>query len=123
MTSFVDAVEELRGAVAGSAAAADTSLRQALEDAGFGEAEALDRPDGVLSHVWLEPPESVPLAALEECFGPAHRLPTRPDAWSSPRVVQFNDTIPREGEVGATVLAEVDDADRVVRVTLRRDEF
>jgi len=123
VTSFVETLDAIRAAIGEARSSADESLRGALDDAGLEDAESVDRPDGELSHVWLTPPSQVRLAELEAHFGPARRLPTRPDAWSSPRVVQFNDTIPQEGEVGATVLAEVDDDDQVIRVTLRRDEF
>jgi hypothetical protein len=122
VTDFAGALDDLRFAVAAATSARDPELRRALATAGFADAEAADLPNGELSHVWLVPPAMATVAELEARFGAAHRLPPRPDAWDQPALVQFDATIPADGETGTTVLAELDGA-RVVRVTLRRDRF
>ncbi|HVM10001.1 MAG TPA: hypothetical protein VM345_16160 [Acidimicrobiales bacterium] len=100
MTGAADlatAIESLRAAVARSAA-------------------------GTLRHVTVELTEPHDVSDLEEILGAAHELP-RATSPSSARRVQFDDTVPDEGEVGATVLAELDGGGRVSSLLIRRDEY
>jgi hypothetical protein len=97
-------------------------LQAALEAAPFEEGEVAPGPGGPIGHAAVQLANPTPLALLEAHFGPAHRGPSRP-AIGAARVVQFNDTLPPEGSIGGTVLAELDDRGQVVRVMIRRDAF
>ncbi|ROR93999.1 hypothetical protein EDD28_3428 [Salana multivorans] len=83
-----------------------------------------DGADGTVRTIRLTLADPRPLAAFEAELGAARRLPRqgpgRPVRWI------FPDTLPSEGETGATVLAETDgdggaDAPLVARLLLRRD--
>lgn len=67
------------------------------------------------------PAVPVAVADLEKILGAARRLPRNPSGGD--RTVLFIGTVPAEGESGATVLAEIDDDDRVRRVIVRADAF
>jgi hypothetical protein len=97
-------------------------LQAALEASPFEQGEIAAGPSGPIGHATVQLVRSTPLALLEAHFGPAHRGPSRP-AIGAPRVVQFNETLPPEGSVGGTVLAELDAHGQVVRVMIRRDAF
>jgi hypothetical protein len=75
-----------------------------------------------LDHVKVVPAEPLRVTDLEAVLGPARRLPRAPSP-GHPRTVLFEQTVPEDGCVGATVLAEVDDKDRVSRVIVRADRL
>ncbi len=85
-------------------------------------APALARDEsGRLSLVTVDVAGPLELADLEAAYGSASRLPRRPSGGR--RTVQFPATIPAEGSTGATVLAELDESGRAVRIIIRRDEL
>jgi hypothetical protein len=88
-------------------------------DTGPGRPVAIARTgaDGILT---LDVAEPVPLRTLEADLGPARALPSNPAGGRA--LALFGETLPAEGERGATVLAEVD-GDVVVRLLLRPDAF
>ena len=71
--------------------------------------------------VVLTPARPAALTGLSATFGAATPLPRRPAGGA--RTVLFRGTLPGDGESGVTVLAELDERGRAVRVLLRRDEF
>ena len=75
-----------------------------------------------LDHVKVVPAEPLRVTDLEAILGPARRLPRAPSPGHA-RTVLFEQTVPEEGSAGATVLAEVDDEDRVSRVIVRADRL
>jgi hypothetical protein len=124
MSELTDAIGGLRAAVTASARSGDeTALAVALEAAAFGRS-AVSRVPGeqTLDHVSVELTRPVALAELEGLLGPAHSLPRRPEGRAA-RSVLFADTLPAEGESGATVLGELDGDGRVARLIVRADAF
>ena len=116
-----DAIEQLRLAITHASAADDAELRAALDASPFARGDVERGPSGPVGHAWVELRSPLKLGLLELRYGPAHRGPApHPGV---PRTVQFNSTLPLEGSVGGTVLAELDDAGHVVRVLVRRDAF
>lgn len=121
MTTLTDAIEALRAAVSGSESADRETIVAALDAGVFEDPEIVAVPgERTLAHVSVRPAEPTSVADLEEILGPARRLPREP---SGGRTVMFTDTLPGEGESGATVLAEVDEDDRVSLLIVRADTF
>lgn len=108
--------------MAGASTTDDPDLQRALGAEPFGTFEVAPGLDGPLGHVSVDLDRPVAVHVLEGRFGPAHRGPSAP-ALTARRLLQFNDTLPEEGSVGGTVLAEIDDTGEVVRVIVRRDAF
>lgn len=78
-------------------------------------------PGGAAGALSLDLSEPAPLTALEAELGAARRLP-RSGPGRAMRWL-FPDTLPPDGQSGATVLAETDeDGATVVRLLLRRDD-
>ena len=122
MTRLADAIATLRDAVGGSAPADETAVADAIDDHAFNDPEVVFAPgEGSLAHVSVTPIEPTTVEDLEGILGPARRLPRDPSGGS--RTVMFGDTLPSEGESGATVLAEVDEDDLVGRIIIRADAF
>jgi hypothetical protein len=120
VNDIVAALEALRDAVAGGERDA---VDRAAADEAFTSADVAAVPGGdEPAHVSVAPAGELTVDQLEELLGPARRLPRSP-AIGSPRTVLFERTMPEEGSAGATVLAEVDDDDRVSRLIVRADRF
>jgi hypothetical protein len=128
VSELTDAIEALRAAVAAAAGGSsdesgDESVSEALETAAFASPEVVKVPGGyTLDHVKVIPADPVRIAELEAVLGPARRLPRAPSPGSA-RTILFEQTVPEEGSAGATVLAEVDDDDRVSRLIVRADRL
>lgn len=120
MSDLAAAMEALRDAVA---VGDPDAVERAAADGAFGSADLATVPGGdELAHVSLAPADELRVSDLEAILGPVRRLP-RPPAIGSPRTVLFERTMPEEGTAGATVLAEVDDEDRVSRLIVRADRY
>jgi hypothetical protein len=118
VTTAVEAIEALRAAVTESAQADDEALRALSAFTAF---DVVRVPgEGSLGHVTVRLAEPVKLSELEAAFGPARRLPRRPEGGPT-RTLIFDDTIPAEGSTGATLLADVTADDLVSRLVVRRD--
>lgn len=121
--SVGDALDALRGLVADAASGKEVDLHTALDSPEFEHADVSTVPGGEsIDHVRVRLASAVPLAQLEDRFGPAKSLPRRPSGGST-RTVMFESTLPGDGESGATVLAEVDDHGRASAVIVRADTF
>jgi len=116
--SLLDAIDRLRSAVASD----DADLEHALDAPPFAHGEIARDTTGSVSHATVDLANAVPLTELESRYGDAHRSPAGPKS-GRPRRVQFDATLPQDGSVGATVLAELDGSGNVVRVLIRRDAF
>lgn len=122
MTTLADAIEALRSAVSEAASGDRATVGDAVDAATFEEPEIVTVPGrGSIDHVSVKPAEPTTVEMLEGILGPARRLPRRPAGGS--RTVLFGDTLPGEGESGATVLAEIDEDDHVSRLIVRADAF
>jgi hypothetical protein len=128
VSDLSDALETLRAAVAAAATGSsdesgDEGVRGALETSAFDSPEVVSVPKGYsLDHVKVVPAEPLRVSDLEAVLGPARRLPRTPSPGHA-RTVLFEQTVPEEGSAGATVLAEVDDDDRVTRLIVRADRL
>jgi hypothetical protein len=121
MTKLAEAIDALRSAVSGSKSADRTTVRAAVDADAFEDPEIVAVPgERALAHVSVRPAEPITVADLEKILGPGRRLPREP---SGGRTVMFTDTLPGDGESGATVLAEVDEDGRVNRLIIRADTF
>lgn len=116
------AIELLRLAVAHATTTDDAELQAALAAPQFADGEVARGLNGAVDHVSADLAQPVPLGVLEARFGPGHRSPAGPRPGRA-RSVQFDDTLPREGSVGGTVLAQLGETGDVVRVIVRRDAF
>ena len=122
MTTLADAIAALRSAVSRPDAADRAAVRDAVDRSVFSDPDVVTVPgEETIAHVAVTPIRSATIAKLERILGPAHRLPRGPSGGA--RTVMFRDTLPDEGEAGATVLAEVDDDGRVSRLIIRADTF
>ncbi len=121
MTATVEAIFALCTSVSEATSAEEEALRGASTSPAFAVIEIVRIPGEVsLDHVAVQLAEPVRLPELEAAFGPGRKLPTRPDGGSM-RTVIFDDTVPAEGSTGATLLADVQGSDLVVRLVVRRD--
>jgi hypothetical protein len=122
MTQLGDAIEALRAAVAAGGTGDRAAVADAVDAGPFEEPEIVVVPgEGTIDHVIVRPVERVTVEELEAVLGPASPLPLEPSG-GAPSVL-FGDTLPGEGESGATVLAEVDDDGRIDRLIVRADAF
>jgi hypothetical protein len=122
VTTLAEAIEALRGAVSEAASGEEVAVGDAIDAAAFKDPEIVTVPgDRTIGHVNVTPIASTTLDELEAILGPGRRLPRNPSG--GPGTVMFIDTLPGEGESGATVLAEVDVDGRVRRLTVRADAF
>jgi hypothetical protein len=111
VTTLADAIARLRDGVAAGGSGAPRSVADTVfRDPHFEFGNATVTPIG-----------STTVGDLEEILGTARRLPRNPSGGD--RTVLFVDTLPAEGGSGATVLAEIDDDDRVRRVIVRADSY
>lgn len=123
MTDLKSALGDLRQAVAACAAGETADVAAAFDRPEFASTNRSDWPgQDRLAHVTVELAEPVTLADLEQVFGPARALPRRPEGGGG-RTMIFDQTMPGDGESGATVLAEADEEGNVGRVTIRADSF
>jgi hypothetical protein len=123
MTDLAAALGGLREVVAACAAGRAADVAAVLDRPEFASTERHEWPGrDALAHVTVDLAEPVALAELEELFGPSRALPRRPEGGTA-RTMIFDDTLPDEGESGATVLAEADDEGIVRRLTIRADSF
>jgi hypothetical protein len=120
--ALTGAIERLRSAIAHATTTDDAEVHAALAAPQFADGEVAPGLNGLVDHASADLAQPVPLGVLEARFGPGHRAPAGPRP-GRPRSVQFNDTLPPEGSVGGTVLAELGDTGQVVRVIVRRDAF
>ncbi|HEY7467435.1 MAG TPA: hypothetical protein VIB47_12155 [Dehalococcoidia bacterium] len=121
MTAVVDAVTALRAAVIAAAGADDEALRLRTVSPAFASAQVVRVPgERTLDHVTVQLAEPVGLPELEAAFGPGRELPLSPEGGSM-RTLIFDATMPAENSTGATLLAEVQEDGRVVRLVIRRD--
>ena len=121
MTTAVEAIKALRATVTRATRADDEAMRAPSASAAFAAVEVVRVPgEASLGHVTVRLAEPVKLAELEAAFGPARRLPRRPEGGPA-RTVIFDATIPAENSAGATLLADVQGDDVVSRVVVRRD--
>lgn len=122
MTRLADAIDALRAAVSAGGAGDREAVSAAVDAASFEDPEIIVAPGQVtVDHVIVQPANPVTVEELEELLGPASPLPLDPSGGAS--TVLFGDTLPGEGESGATVLAEVDDDGRIDRLIVRADAF
>ncbi len=113
MTGLADAIARLREAA--GAGGPDGPLDS---DGSWTSFVRVEREPSVVSAV---PDEALTTGELEAILGAAKRLPRNPSGGA--RTVLFTDTLPADGESGATVLAEIDDDDRVLRLLIRPDSY
>jgi hypothetical protein len=122
VTNLADAIDALRSAVCSPDSGESEAVHAAVDPSVFADADVVSVPDEeTLAHVSVTLREPATIEELEATLGPARRLPRSPSGGA--RTVLFDDTLPAEGESGATVLAEVDDDDRVSRLIIRADSF
>lgn len=114
MTALADAITRLRDAVS---AARDGALRVADTV----DASVFRDPQVESGTVVVTPIGPATVSELERLLGPARRLPRNPAGGDC--TVLFVDTLPAAGGSGATVLAEIDDDDRVRRLIVRADSY
>ena len=120
MTEATDAINAVRAVLAEGGRG---DVRGALDTTAFADAQVVTAPDSdLVDHVIVTLTDPVPLGDLEEAFGVGRELPRRPSP-SAHRQVLFEATLPAEGSVGGTVLAELGEDGRVERVVVRRDEL
>src|SRR6187455_806887 len=101
MTAAADALDAIRAAVA--AGAPSSGVGAAIDADAFADAHIVVRPDGgEIDWVALRPVEPTTVADLEGTCGPAGALPRSPS--DGGRTVLFRQTLPADGESGATVL-------------------
>ena len=126
MSELREAIEALRAAVAEAAGGVDEDggdrIAEALDSGAFASSEVTTAENGAPDLVSVEIAAPVRVSDLEASLGPARRLPRNPGI-GRPRTVLFEGTVPEEGSAGATVLAEVDDEDRVARLIVRADRL
>jgi hypothetical protein len=121
VTAVVDAVTALRSAVIAAAGADDEALRLRTVSPAFASAQVVRVPgERTLDHVTVQLAEPVGLPELEAAFGPGRELPLSPEGGSM-RTLIFDATMPAVNSTGATLLAEVQEDGRVVRLVIRRD--
>jgi hypothetical protein len=121
VTAVVDAVTALRAAVIAAAGADDEALRLRTVSPAFASAQVVRVPgERTLDHVTVQLAEPVGLPELEAAFGPGRELPLSPEGGSM-RTLIFDATMPAVNSTGATLLAEVQEDGRVVRLVIRRD--
>ena len=122
MSDLREAIEALRAAVGEAAGGAGEDggdrIAEALDSGAFASSEVATAGDGTPDNVSVEIAAPVRVSDLEPWLGPVRRLPRDPGI-GRPRTVLFEQTVPKEGSAGATVLAEVDDEDRVARLIVR----
>ncbi len=122
-TGLRAALAAVREAVAAHAAGEEADLGAALGRPEFGAATRSKVPgEDKLAHVTIELLSPVTIGELRSMLGAARTLPRRPEGGSG-RTVIFEETLPADGESGASVLAEVDSADMVQRLVIRADSF
>jgi hypothetical protein len=122
VTALANGIETLRRVVSETASGDHAQLDDAIDLAVFQDPEVVSRPGAdAIDHVSVTPAEPTTVEDLEGILGPARRLPRNPSSGS--RTVIFEETVPDEGESGATVLAEVDQEGRVSRLIVRADTF
>ncbi len=122
MTKLADAIEALRAAVSDPESDDREAVLAAADSSVFEDIEIGAIPGGrTLAFVSVRPVDPVRVEELEEVLGPGRRLPRNPSGGD--RTVMFTDTLPGDGESGATVLAEADDDGRVSRLIVRADMF
>jgi hypothetical protein len=122
VTALANGIETLRRVVSETASGDHAQLDDAIDLAVFQDPEVVSRPGAdAIDHVSVTPAEPTTVEDLEGILGPARRLPRNPSGGS--RTVIFGETVPDEGESGATVLAEVDEEGRVSRLIVRADTF
>jgi hypothetical protein len=86
----------------------------------YGEGvQVVRRSDGELNHVRIRFDTPLDIDSLTEHFGAVQNLPSLP---SGGRRAAFPDTGPHAGQRTTTVLAELDDADRVIALVFRADD-
>jgi len=123
MSDLAGAIKAVRDAVAACAAGDAADVSAALDRPEFVSAEQAKVPGrDALDHVRLELAGPIDLADLEQLYGPARALPRRPEGTGG-RTMLFEQTMPGDGESGATLLAEVDQEGRVRRLIVRADAF
>jgi hypothetical protein len=116
------AIDALRSAVSGPESDDRDTVRDAVDAEVFEDTDVVAVPgERTIAHVSVRPAKRITVDDLEEILGRAHGLPREPSGGD--RTVMFTDTLPREGESGATVLAEVDEGGRVSRLIVRADTF
>ena len=121
MTTTTDAILALRAAIVAATSAEDEAMRAPSASPAFAACEVVRIPGAAaIAHVAVELAKPVRLPELEAVFGPARKLPLRPDGGST-RPVIFDDTIPAGGSTGATLLADVPENGLVARIVVRRD--
>jgi hypothetical protein len=121
VTAVVDAGTAVRAAVIAAAGADDEALRLRTVSPAFASAHVVRVPgERTLDHVTVQLAEPVGLPELEAAFGPGRELPLSPEGGSM-RTLIFDATMPAVNSTGATLLAEVQEDGRVVRLVIRRD--
>jgi hypothetical protein len=107
--------------VIAAAGADDEALRLRTVSPAFASAHVVRVPgERTLDHVTVQLAEPVGLPELEAAFGPGRELPLSPEGGSM-RTLIFDATMPAVNSTGATLLAEVQEDGRVVRLVIRRD--
>ncbi len=118
---LLHAIAALRDAVVSGVPDLPAGVRHDLSSAAVAAPSLARDEAGRVSLVTVDVADPLALADLEAAYGSASRLPRRPSGGR--RTVQFPATIPAEGETGATVLAQLDESGRAVRILVRRDEL
>lgn len=122
MTTLADAIEVLRRAVSTAESGDRADIADAVDMPVFKDPDIVERPgERAIDHISVAPAEPTTVDELEAVLGPARRLPRSPSGGR--RTVIFGQTVPGEGESGATVLAEVDEEGHVRRLIVRADAF
>lgn len=120
MTSLTDALDGLRRQVLSEPSdRGDAGID--LDGAHFHDPDVVRGSDGSVEVVSVQLVEPLTVGQLRDILGPAQRLPRPPDG--GPRTVLFRNTLPAAGEIGATVLAEIDADNRIARLVVRADHY
>jgi hypothetical protein len=122
VTTLADAIEALRRAVTAAGSGNRADVADAVEDPAFKDPDIVEGPgECAIDHISVALAEPTTIDALEGLLGPARRLPRSPSG--DRRTVIFGQTVPEDGESGATILAEVDEEGHVSRLIVRADAF
>lgn len=123
MTAFLDDLQHLRTALLTATEHNHADMQRAAAATSFAEPANIHWQDGYAAFATIRPKQAIGLADLKRHLGAVKHLPKSPERFDV-RTYLFVDTMPHEGDVGATVIVTTgNDSDDVLEVTIRRDQF
>ena len=123
MTAFLDDLQHRRTALLTETEHNHPDMQRAATATSFAEPANIRWQDGYAAFATIRPKRPIGLAHLTRHFGAVKHLPKSPERFDV-RTYLFVDTMPHEGDVGATVIVTTgNDSDEILEVTIRRDQF